>query len=129
MKIVTGKVLDAKGGESGYVKVKLDHNGQEIKAHYSNGMVQKGSRVTLISDEMDNFYMLGTSYSGMDEVVNILLDLMQKLIEQNEYLASMKTIDTHPNAPGNWSHDKVGNINGVKSDITTLKNRLSKFKF
>jgi hypothetical protein len=127
MKAITGRVVGAKGGENGYVDVILDHTGQKVRASYSNGMVQVGSKVTLMSDNMDNFYLLGTTHNGMDEVVNILLDLMQTLIDQNAELASMKTDDKADKAK--WEHTKIGEINDIKSQIETLKSRLSKFKF
>ena len=127
MKAITGKVVGAKGGENGYVDVVLDHTGQKVRASYSNGMVQIGSKVTLMSDNMDNFYLLGTTYGGMDEVVNILLDLLDTLIQQNAELAGLKAIDEADG--GQWEHTKIGAINSIKSDIETLKSRLSKFKF
>jgi hypothetical protein len=128
MYISTGVVIEAKLSKN-YAKVKLDNTNQVVIAHYSNGMIQIGSKVTLISDDFNHF-LISTYQNGMDEVINILIDLASELITALDNTANLKAIDKDkdPKGKGFWEHTKKSAISTNKSNIENIKSRLEKFK-
>lgn len=112
MKPITATVSTSSSFEA---TVKLDSNGQEVKAVSFNGIIKSGTRVLVMGDDTDGFYIVNTFKDGMDEVVSILNDFLAVVEE-------MKIIDNSAFAPakGLWGHDKIG-------DILSLKSRLKMF--
>lgn len=113
MKPITATVKSANSFET---IVTLDNNGQDVKAVSFNGIIKKDTKVLVMGDDTDGFYIVNTFKDGIDEVISILSEFM-------EVVGGMKTIDDSAYAPakGLWGHDKVG-------DVSNLKSRLDEFK-
>lgn len=108
--IVSGIVKECTQYET---KVQLDSNKQIIKAVSFNGLIKKDTKVLLFTDkESDSFFIVNTFKNGADEVASIIKDFLT-------IVKDVKIIDNSAYAPakGLWSHDKVGDIEGLLKRI------------
>ena len=136
--------------DSEFMDVKLMGTDQVVKALVGNPLnanraservfIDTGTEVIILNDEMDNFYVISSTGHGGGKVestttelfevntnklkfTNATAELISLLSDFMATVSSLKAVDTgkHGSVAGNWSHDKVGDINALKSKLDSFK--------